>query len=683
MTRFVLSIALPLVAIGMLSTSGGVGRERLEFENRLLQSARALSLALDAEVERLNLLVNIFASVAEWGEERLGQLSDGMRGTPGDQTAGPAQNLLGRVAVQITPWQVRAEDAPVADAPVADALVADSLVAEARAEGAPGDGVPAPQVPPVTTLQRLPDGSHAVAVARRVLMQGRELRLALVLPTSELSRLLQVQGLPADWRVAMVDDEGTIIARAVIPCTGSEQPFLDTRGPSHMMALVAGGEGGIVRGFAMPDGQPAILAMAHAQRSPFAVAVAAPSPGPMRDLAAVLGLPALAGALLMVGAVWAARRVAAQFQDGIAGLVPGAAAAPCGVRELDQAGARLRDAEAASAEATRRLEESEARHRLAIEAFAGGIYECRPQEGVVIRSPGHLRIIGEEVDTPRREWWLDRIHPEDRTTMDAALAQVREDRGNRFEVEYRVQHRNGQFVWIWHRSIATRDEEGLVCSIVGSVIDITSERQARDAKDLMAQEMHHRVKNSFAVIASLISLTASRWPAAQEFAEELRGRVMALTDAHDIVLNGNGDTSLHGLLRMMTAPHEAALDARRIMISGEDMPLLPPVVPPFALMLHEWLTNAAKYGALSVRGGELHIATRREGRYLVLDWRESAGPPVTAPPDEDGFGTFLSNSTVQGMGGRLRRDWLAEGLRLTLEIELDRVAHMHGLAVHA
>ena len=78
-----------------------------------------------------------------------------------------------------------------------------------------------------------------------------------------------------------------------------------------------------------------------------------------------------------------------------------------------------------------------------------------------------------------------------------------------------------------------------------------------------------------------------------------------------------------------------------------------------ALALHELATNASKYGALSVPDGKVDIewarepATSRRARSR-LTWRESGGPPVTAPEPE-GFGCFvLERVTVNALGeGRL------------------------------
>ncbi|MEC9017058.1 MAG: histidine kinase, partial [Pseudomonadota bacterium] len=98
---------------------------------------------------------------------------------------------------------------------------------------------------------------------------------------------------------------------------------------------------------------------------------------------------------------------------------------------------------------------------------------------------------------------------------------------------------------------------------------------------------------------------------------------------------------------------------------------------PLALLFHELATNAAKYGALSVADGRVHLHIAREGDDVRLEWREQGGP-VTAPANTEGFGSRLMTLSVERqLGGRLERDWRSDGLCLTLWIpsrSMSRVA---------
>ncbi|HEX7742118.1 MAG TPA: histidine kinase, partial [Sphingobium sp.] len=76
----------------------------------------------------------------------------------------------------------------------------------------------------------------------------------------------------------------------------------------------------------------------------------------------------------------------------------------------------------------------------------------------------------------------------------------------------------------------------------------------------------------------------------------------------------------------------------------------------------------AKYGALSVATGRVHIDVRQEGSDIRVDWREEGGPAVT-PASGEGFGSRLMQLSVERqLGGRLTRDWRPEGLAISLWI---------------
>ena len=86
-----------------------------------------------------------------------------------------------------------------------------------------------------------------------------------------------------------------------------------------------------------------------------------------------------------------------------------------------------------------------------------------------------------------------------------------------------------------------------------------------------------------------------------------------------------------------------------------------------ALTLHELGTNAAKYGALSVPGGIVHIAWRLEGQRLVLTWRETGGPAVTAP-SRMGFGMTLIGAAGGGDAAAVSADWNPDGVVWTIRL---------------
>jgi two-component sensor histidine kinase len=111
-----------------------------------------------------------------------------------------------------------------------------------------------------------------------------------------------------------------------------------------------------------------------------------------------------------------------------------------------------------------------------------------------------------------------------------------------------------------------------------------------------------------------------------------------------------------------------------VAIAGPDVPLTDGAVTSLALLLHEFATNAAKYGALSTSSGRVDVECSEDEQQFVLTWTERGGPTVKKPEDGEGFGGLLARATVKGqLGGEIVRDWNPEGLTIWLSVPRERL----------
>jgi PAS domain S-box-containing protein len=195
--------------------------------------------------------------------------------------------------------------------------------------------------------------------------------------------------------------------------------------------------------------------------------------------------------------------------------------------------------------------------------------------------------------------------------------------------------------------------------------DVTARREAEQRQSLLASEVDHRAKNVLAVALSVIRLTRAEDP--RHFAEAVEGRIAALAHAHTLLANERWvGAALRSVAETELAPY---LAARCTESHGPPVFLAPGAVQPVSMVLHELATNAAKFGALSRSGGRLELGwTVRADGALLLTWDESGGPSA-ATPGHPGFGTRLVEATVGAqLGGTVRRDWRAQGLRCEIVI---------------
>jgi PAS domain S-box-containing protein len=263
------------------------------------------------------------------------------------------------------------------------------------------------------------------------------------------------------------------------------------------------------------------------------------------------------------------------------------------------------------------------------------------------------------------------------------LARIR--RGERIDhYETTRQRKNGSFVDISLTVSPVRNPEGKIIGASKIARDITERRRAEEQQRLLLREMDHRVKNLFALAGGLVAMSARSATTPEELSSTVRDRLVALARAHALtlpVISEGGkrterSTTLHALIRTILSPYNgrAENDGAQATISGPDIRLAGGSLTGFALLLHEFATNAAKYGALSTPTGHIDVACSEGDGQFALTWTERGGPRIDHQTDGEGFGTLLARATVKGqLGGEISRDWKPEGLTIRLSAAKDRI----------
>jgi two-component sensor histidine kinase len=226
-----------------------------------------------------------------------------------------------------------------------------------------------------------------------------------------------------------------------------------------------------------------------------------------------------------------------------------------------------------------------------------------------------------------------------------------------------------------------RNEEGKIGGVLCIVSETTERVVAQERQSLLLRETNHRLKNLFAMIDAMISLSVRSARTPQEFAQSLRGRLTALLRAKELVRPGimgtehaSERTTVDALVRTVLQPYDDDIACERISASGPAVVVGATAVTSLALVLHESATNAVKYGALSEPNGAIRITWETEGDDFRLEWKETGGPVIVVPPKADGFGSILTERSVTNqLGGKIEYDWRPHGLKLALRIPLDRL----------
>lgn len=321
------------------------------------------------------------------------------------------------------------------------------------------------------------------------------------------------------------------------------------------------------------------------------------------------------------------------------------------------------------------LAESEVRFRTLADTMPQMVWSTLPDGFHDYYNARWYEFTGVPVGSTDGEAWNGMFHPEDRERAWASWRHSLET-GEPYEIEYRLRHYSGQYRWTLGRALPIRDVGGTIVRWIGTCTDIHESRLAAEERELVAQELSHRIKNIFAVLTSIISLSARSNPEARTFADQLRHRVFALGEAHDFVrpqpLAGGtdgGQGSLSALIARLMRPYNEEGSTTRVHFAGDDTAVDDAAATPLALLFHELATNAAKYGALSNDSGHVLVEGEDRGETYRLVWRETGGPEIQEPQKLSGFGTRLVGLSVEGqMRGSLERHWKPDGIEVVIEV---------------
>ncbi len=274
--------------------------------------------------------------------------------------------------------------------------------------------------------------------------------------------------------------------------------------------------------------------------------------------------------------------------------------------------------------------------------------------------------------------WMKRIHPEDHEPFDREMRSCLRD-GRPFDLDYRVIHRNGSQRHVHGTGVLQADADGEPALGTGLVRDVTNRRLSEERQNMLMAELDHRVKNILAVVQAIARQSLGRGrEAGPEAFERLVGRISALAQSHTLLAESRWEgASLDLLVESAVAPYRGD-GIGRVLADGPELNVNPKAAQTLTLALHELVTNAAKYGALSRRSGQVAAQWRVSGegneRRLIFVWQERGGPRIEGPPSRKGFGSILIERVLTSdLGGEVSLDFAPGGLRAVFDLPLENL----------
>ena len=209
--------------------------------------------------------------------------------------------------------------------------------------------------------------------------------------------------------------------------------------------------------------------------------------------------------------------------------------------------------------------------------------------------------------------------------------------------------------------------------------------KAQEHQELLIAELNHRVRNILGLIGGLVEQSGSDARSIAEFTQVVGGRIHALSRAHDLITRQQwAPASARELIQIESEAYLGS-NAEKVRIDGHDVRLQPKAFTSVSLVVHELLTNSAKYGALSEPSGEVRIGfvPMADGG-LELTWLETGGPPIQAPPSRRGFGsTIIERSIPYELNGRADLRFEVTGVSARFEVPSAHVEAFEGAQAEA
>lgn len=210
-------------------------------------------------------------------------------------------------------------------------------------------------------------------------------------------------------------------------------------------------------------------------------------------------------------------------------------------------------------------------------------------------------------------------------------------------------------------------ENGQVAAVLSSSRDITVRKQQGEQLAIMALEMRHRLRNAYAISASLVRMLGRDDPQTREFSRMMADRYAQLSEVQSDLLE-IGAVRLDALIERILAAFDvpSSIEADRI----PPLDLDEKQARALAVVLSEMATNSLKYGALSGRGDMAVDASAAAGE-LHIEWREML----------DGASADHTPTIRSGGSGRVLKERMLATVNGTLQVDISADAYVARIVV--
>ncbi|MGE3175713.1 MAG: CHASE domain-containing protein [Planctomycetota bacterium] len=298
------------------------------------------------------------------------------------------------------------------------------------------------------------------------------------------------------------------------------------------------------------------------------------------------------------------------------------------------------------------LEEAQARARI-------GSWELDPKTHTGSWSTFMFELLGRNPADglpPFDEFLALHVHPEDQAALLDVHSWVLQNETSA-ELTWRTMPDTAGATHVSTRVACVRDPDSGRLRMVGTLQDVSERKAAEEEllrglreKEVMVQEIHHRVKNNLQIVMSMLSMQQRRAadPRLREVLRDCQDRIHAMAQIHETLYRAADLTSIDlrshvdDLCRRLIASHGLGGDRLRLELDVPPCALTLDQAVPLSLLLNELVANACKHAFAGGRSGTLRVTVRAsKGRVTALSVADDG---VGLPADFD-----LTDNRTLGM----------------------------------
>ncbi|MBF0327607.1 MAG: PAS domain-containing protein [Nitrospirae bacterium] len=293
------------------------------------------------------------------------------------------------------------------------------------------------------------------------------------------------------------------------------------------------------------------------------------------------------------------------------------------------------------------LLDSEERFRLAMAGANDGLWDWNLLTNHVYYSPRWKSMLGYAEDELEShiDTWKSVVHPDDMEPTLSLVSDFLEGRAVKYEIEFRLRHKDGQYLNILSRATVVRADDGKPLRLVGTHVDITERKKAEQQitqslkeKEILLRELYHRTKNNMQVIISLLRLQSINIDDKKtlQILEDTKSRIQAMALVHEKLYKAKNLSRvilgeyIKDLANALMQSHNPDMEQISLHVDVENIGVSIDTITPLGLAINELMINALKYAFPNNRKGEIIIrAGFKEDKIIELTFSDNG---IGMPP---------------------------------------------------